>query len=99
MDIEKLELLFKAKYESMTSQYIEDPKFFLEDPEFFVGYCDEHKILMLHPEWLVESLNDNAMKGMVCIHSPEHQVLNTASPWLLVPRMFAEGTLILGCLP
>jgi hypothetical protein len=91
MDIDKLERMFKVKYKALAKN--------AGDEEFFVNYCDEHKILMLHPEWLAETLNDNAMKGMVCIHSPEHQVLNTASPWLLVPKKFAERALILGGLP
>jgi hypothetical protein len=97
MDTHKLERLFRAKYENI----LKDGEFSTSDAiyEKWVGYCDKHKILLLHPEWLVDSLNDNAMKGMVCIHSPECQVMNTASPWLLVPKKFAERALILGGLP
>jgi hypothetical protein len=97
MDTHKLERLFRAKYENI----LKDGEFSTSDAiyEKWVGYCDKHKILLLHPEWRVDSLNDNAMKGMVCIHSPECQVMNTASPWLLVPKKFAERALILGGLP
>jgi hypothetical protein len=92
IDIDKLERLFKAKYESLVVDENPDATY-----ENWVGYCDGHEIFLLHPEWLVDSLNDNAMKGMVCIHTPEED--RDASPWLLVPRKFAERALILGGLP
>jgi hypothetical protein len=88
MDIDKLERMFKAKYKALAKD--------AGDEEFFVNYCDEHKIVMVHPEWVKETFNERH-RGMVCIDSPENTV--TSSPWLLVPKKFAERALILGGLP
>jgi hypothetical protein len=88
MDIEKLEKIFKIKY----SDLARDAK----DPEFFVNYCDEHKIVMVHSEWVKETFNERR-RGVVCIDSPECTI--DSCTWLLVPRKFAERALVLGCLP
>lgn len=90
IDIEKLQEIFGKRYMELASD--------AKDEEFFVNWCDKHKILMLHNDWLVETLNDGGMRGRVCIGSPEEGELNSC-PWLLVPRKFAEKTLALGYLP
>jgi len=90
MDTEKLEEMFRVKYESLVARAAGDVY------EDWIGYCDKHKILLLHPEWLADTLNEG-LKGRVCIHTPEEG--RDASPWLLVPRKFAERAMILGFLP
>jgi hypothetical protein len=91
MDIEKLELLFKVKYESLVVDENPDATY-----ENWLVYCDSHKVLLLHPEWMRDTLNEG-LKGRICIHTPEES--RDASPWLLVPKKFAERALILGGLP
>jgi hypothetical protein len=94
IDHEKLEKLFDKKFMELWK----DPK----DPEFWVNYCDEHKVLMVHPEWIKETLNEEGLRGRVFIDNPEtqyHAVGVNVSPWLLVPRKFAEKCLVLGGLP
>lgn len=88
MDLDKLEEIFEKKYRDMSSGDVDD--------SFYIDWCDKHKIIMLHPEWLTDTLNDGGMKGKVCIYSPE---ADAHPKWLLVPRKFAEKALVLGCLP
>lgn len=101
MDIDKLERLFKQKYESLVVDENPDATY-----ENWILYCDRHKVLLLHPEWMRDTLNhpdwmrdtlNEGLKNRVCIHTPEED--GDASPWLLVPRKFAERALILGALP
>lgn len=95
MDTDKLERLFRAKYKTLIVEGGPDATY-----ENWISYCDDNKILLLHPEWLVETLNEEGLKGRICLHSPEpedHDLSN--SPWMLVPRKFAERALILGGLP
>jgi len=91
MDPDKLEELFRSKFQSLWDS---DPK----DEEFWVNYCDDHKVLMLHPEWLKDTLNEG-LGDKICIHNPEETVCDSCSPWLLVPRGFAERIMVLGYLP
>ena len=91
IDPEKLEKLFKEKFQKIMVPGSPDATY-----ERWIWYCDEHKIFMLHPEWLADTLNEG-LKGRICIHNPEEQ--ETASPWLLVPKKFAEKCLVLGGLP
>lgn len=90
IDTEKLELMFRVKYKSLE---VEDPDITYDN---WIRYCDKNNIFLLHPDWLVETLNEEGLKRRVCIHSPEHQKLQIASPWLLVPRKFAEKAMVLG---
>lgn len=82
--IEKLEAIFKKKYDELLESS--------NDDDFWVDYCDRHKIKIMHPEWVKECFNEEA-KGMLCIYNPED------SWWLLVPKKFAEKVLVLGHLP
>lgn len=93
IDIDKLEEIFAERYRKLCFEEDQNP---LENESFYVDWCDKHKIIMLHPEWLVDTLNEGKMRGKVCISSPEE---GDSSPWLLVPKKFAERALILGCLP
>jgi hypothetical protein len=95
IDIEKLEELFRERYS--TIKVAGDPGATYDQ---WLNYCDGYKILILHPDWLVETINEG-LKGMVCIHSPECKgdMPGEPSPWLLVPRKFAERCLVLGGLP
>lgn len=100
MDVEKLYKLFEKRYETLAaensttiSEYPTDDG----DKEFFINYCDKHKIIMLHSDWMCETLNDGGMKDRVCIVSPEED--EDCAFWLLVPKKFAEKALILGILP
>jgi hypothetical protein len=95
MDADKLERMFRDKY----CRILKDCELSTSDAiyEKWVGYCDEHNIFLLHPEWLKETLNEEGLKGRICIHTPEEG--RDTSPWLLVPRKFAERALILGGLP
>lgn len=90
MKIEKLEEIFKEKYQQLLS--VEQARGKNYDDDFWVNYCDRHKIKIMHPEWVKECFNEEA-KGMVCIFSPENEW------WLLVPKKFAEKVLVLGYLP
>jgi hypothetical protein len=94
IDIYRLEDLFGKRYGELCSG-----EEFRANKDFFIDWCDRHKIVMLHADWLPETLNDDGMRGMVCIMSPEANEVKDAPPWLLVPREFAERTLILGHLP
>jgi hypothetical protein len=94
MDTEKLERLFKIKYKALVVEGDPDVTY-----DNWVGYCDRHKIFLLDPDWLAETLNEEGLRGRICVHSPEYQTMNTASPWMLVPKKFAERALILGGLP
>ena len=91
IDFDKLEQLFRDKYEKLVSAAEDSDEIY----ESWISYCDKHKVFLLHPEWMRESLNEG-MKGRICIHTPEDSL---ASPWLLVPKKFAERVLILGFLP
>lgn len=90
MDIDKLERLFDKKYRNLGAT---------PEDEIWVDYCDLHKIVMLHGEWLAKTLNEGGMRGKVCIHNCEEIFHENVCPWLLVPRKFAERALILGYLP
>jgi hypothetical protein len=92
MDIDKLEHLFREKYKKLVSSAEKS----VDIDESWISYCDKHKIFLLHPHWMRESLNEG-MKGRICVHNPEE--FDDASPWLLVPKKFAERALILGFLP
>lgn len=88
--IEKLEVIFKNKYqELLTEERAKEDKY---DTEFWVDYCDQHKIKIMHPEWVKESFNEDRA-DLLCIFSPENEW------WLLVPKELAEKTLVLGYLP
>lgn len=86
MNLEKLEELFRERYETLQ-----------EDPEAWVDYCDEHKIVLMHPQWVRETFNEGH-KNMVCIFSPEDDY-DAGNLWLLVPKELAEKSLALGGLP
>lgn len=92
IDRDKLEILFQERYKSLGAK----PD---DEDEFWVGYCDKHKIIMLHGEWLADTLNEGKMKGRVCIINPEEVFHENVCPWLLVPKKFAERCLVLGGLP
>lgn len=92
IDVDKLEHLFDEKYKVLVVDGNSDATY-----ENWVGYCDKHNILLLHPEWMRDTLNDNGMRGKVCVHSPESD--HEASPWLLVPLKLAEKAMVLGFLP
>lgn len=94
MDTDKLEKMFRAKYKTLIVEGGLDATY-----ENWISYCDDNKILLLHPEWLAETLNEEGLKGRICLHSPEFQELSHASPWMLVPKKFAQRALILGGLP
>jgi len=91
MNTDKLEELFSRRFNELWNSDF-------DGGEFWVNYCDKYEILMLHPDWLRETLNEG-LKDRICIHNPEQSYWDTSSPWLLVPRKFAERVLILGCLP
>lgn len=90
MNIERLEEIFKERYQQLLS--VEQAREKKYDEDFWVDYCDRHKITIMHPEWVKECFNEEN-KGMVCIYSPEN------SWWLMVPKKFAEKVLVLGYLP
>lgn len=96
LDTDKLEKLFKERYESLVSK--SDPPSYRARYEW-LDYCDKHKIIMLHGEWLVDTLNEGKMRGRVCIHNCEVIFHENVCPWLLVPKKFAEKCLVLGGLP
>lgn len=86
IDPDKLETLFAERYGKIALD---------EMGEAWIGYCDEYKIEILHPEWLRETINDG-VGDRICIHSPE----DSEGPlWLLVPREFAVKCLAMGGLP
>lgn len=95
MDLDKLEELFAESYRKLCEKQEKEP---LENSSFYIDWCDKHKIIMLHPEWLIETLNEGKMRGRVCIHSPEGGS-DPFAPWLLVPKKMAEKALVLGHLP
>ena len=92
INADKLEELFEEKYKQLHSSRVK------YDEGFWVSYCDKHKIFMLHPEWLCDTLNEG-LKGRICIHNCEEIYHENVCPWLLVPRKFAEKALALGGLP
>jgi hypothetical protein len=92
IDLDRLESIFRERYRDLCGD--EDS---LKNEGFFIDWCDKHKIIMLHPDWLSETLNEGKMKGRVCIDSPEEGV--NVPQWLLVPKKLAEKTLVLGYLP
>lgn len=100
IDTDKLEIMFKERYERLRAQEEKQKK---RNPSFFVDWCDEHKIIILNPEWLADTLNDGKMRGMICICSPEEYrprpPARSEPEWLLVPKKFAEKCLVLGGLP
>jgi hypothetical protein len=91
---DKLEELFMIRYEQLAPEHDSGSDF---PSEFWVNYCDKHDIFMLHEDWLRDTLNNDGMKGKICIHNCEDD--GNASPWLLVPRKFAERALAMGGLP
>lgn len=111
IDTDKLEELFKERYDKIRIEAGRDierrPKMAVqlagvEDifaAEFWLNYCDEHDIIMLHPEWLADTLNEGKMRTRVCIANPEEMFHENVCPWLLIPKKFAERCLILGGLP
>lgn len=92
IDVDKLEEIFKKRYEELSDE--------ASDEEFFVNWCDEHKILIMHAEWVRETFNESR-KDMVCIFHPHDFDPEAQFPcnWLLVPKKLAEKTLVLGYLP
>lgn len=86
----KLEDLFAEKYKKLGAS---------PDNEIWVDYCDRHKIVMLHGDWLADTINSGGTKGKVCIHNCEEIFHENVCPWLLVPKRFAEKALVLGYLP
>lgn len=92
MDADKLEKMFKVKYATLVVEGNPDATY-----ENWVGYCDKYKIFLLHPEWLRDTLNEDGLRGRICVHTPEPDF--DPPPWLLVPRKFAQRALILGYLP
>jgi len=96
IDTYKLEKLFKERYVTLKVEGSPDSTY-----EKWLDYCDKHKIIILHPEWLAETLNEDGMRGRICIHSPEKNgdMPGEPSPWLLVPKKFAEKALALGGFP
>lgn len=89
INLEKLELLFRERYESLKQTQ--------KDEDFWVDYCDEHNIVLMHPQWVRETFNDGH-ENMVCIFSPEDDY-DAGNLWLLVPRELAGKSLALGGLP
>ena len=89
MNLDKLEELIKDRYKLLRSEA-------LDDQEFFVNWCDKHKIVMVHPEWVKDEFN-TPHRNMVCVMSPENT--KDSCPWLLVPKRLAEKALVLGHLP
>ena len=88
MNIEKLEVIFKERYEDLLLKHAHVDGV----DDFWIDYCDKYEIKIMHPEWVKECFNEEA-KGMVCIFSPENEW------WLLVPKKLAERALVLGYLP
>jgi hypothetical protein len=98
MDTEKLYGLFKRRYDTLAIEADERSSDGSdEEDEFFINYCDKHKIIMLHSDWMCETLNSGGMRNRVCIVSPEED--EECAFWLLVPKKFAEKALVLGGLP
>lgn len=89
LNLEKLERLFWDRYKTLLGEA-------LDEEEFFVNYCDKHKIVMMHHEWVQECFNE-PRKTRICVLSPERT--KNSPQWLLVPRRFAEKALVLGFLP
>lgn len=93
MNIDKLEDIFAERYKELADE--------AKDDEFFVNWCDKHKVVIMHAEWVREVFND-ANKDMVCIFHPiefDRSTEQQLSNWLLVPRKLADKTLVLGYLP
>lgn len=105
IDTENLEELFKERFDKIRIEAGRDierrPKIAVDQfaGEFWVNYCDEHNIIMLHPEWLADTLNEGKMRARVCVANPEEMFHENVCPWLLVPKKFAERCLVLGGLP
>lgn len=79
-----------ARYASLKPLDTQNPAY-----EHWIDYCDEHGVVILHPEWLRETINEG-IGDKICIHSPE----DSGGPvWLLVPREFAEKCIAMGGLP
>lgn len=95
IDPDKLEDLFKTRYEQLSPEHDSGSDF---PGEFWVDYCDKHEIVMLHQEWLRDTINQG-IKDKVCIHNCEEMFHENVCSWLLVPKKFAERALILGGLP
>jgi hypothetical protein len=96
IDALKLEGLLEERYATLKVEGSPDATY-----ENWLDYCDKHKIIILHPEWLAETLNEEGMRGRICIHSPEKNgdMPGERAPWLLVSKKFAEKCLVLGGLP
>lgn len=93
MDIEKLERLFSRRYDELCREGLRPLN---HGNDFFVDWCDRHKIVMMHNDWVQDEFN-KPRRNKVCIMSPEEG--RNSCPWLLVPKKFAERALVLGYLP
>lgn len=93
---DKLEELFKAKYEELKKKNYPGALFEPTDNEFWVSYCDKHNVLLMHSEWVADFFN-NERKNKICISNPEEG--HNACFWILVPKDFAEKALVLNGLP
>lgn len=88
MNFDTLQEIFHKRYRELASE--------AKDDEFFIDWCDKHKIVMVHIEWVQDEFN-SPRRNMVCVLNPEEGP--NLPQWLLVPRRFAEKTLVLGYLP
>lgn len=91
IDPDKLEKLFQKRHQELSLST-------KNNPEFWIDYCDKHKIIMMHSEWVREEIN-HPRKNMICIHNVEEKYHEYVCDWLLVPKKFADKCLILGGLP
>ena len=92
IDPDKLETLFAERYEKLEGVLRRRLGRGLPSYEHWIDYCDEHKIEILHPEWLRETINQG-VGDRICIHNPED---SEGPVWLLVPKEFAAKCLALG---
>lgn len=93
LDVDKLERLFEKKYKSMSKKHQG------KNDEFFLEWCDRHKIVMMHQEWVQDCFN-KPHRNMICIMSPETPAgWGGHCEWLLVPKTLAMKALVLGDIP
>jgi len=88
VNLDRLQEIFANRYRELA--------FAAKNDEFFVDWCDKHKIIIVHSEWVQDEFN-NPRRNMVCVLSPETG--QNIAQWLLVPKKLAEKTLVLGYLP
>lgn len=106
IDHDKLEKLFQKRHQELSlliGDHVDRIRLDADsatknNTEFWVDYCDKHKIIMMHSEWVREEFN-HPRKNMICIHNVEEKYHEYVCDWLLVPKKFAEKCLILGGLP